>query len=436
MRMKNLELGNKYFASFAKRVRVSAACLLVMIFSVWAADYPLPKGDTRDIHFYNPPVRNLVLFQPSGQTIEKIILCIGDGMGFNQIAMARQKAVGMDGRLWMETLPVVGFVRTFSASSDITDSAAASTAMACGVKTHNGVLGIGTDGKAYASVLEMLSKKGWRTGLVVTSTITHATPAGFAAHVSSRHDEEQIARQMFNHCVDILFGGGRKFWLPVGIQNGARGDRKNLIVMAQRAGYHVVQNREEMMDLTYGPALGLFANETMTTFEPEPMLSEMAQKAIELLSAKSKDWFAPEPKFFLMIEGSQIDSAGHAKDTDNSIRQTLLFDMAVKEALDFARQDHRTLLIITADHETGGLVLEKSLTDSKKIYPDWKTKEHTGADVPLFAFGPGAQDFAGVQDNTDIAKKIAKLTNLSPFPVAVDVPAKNHKKKADAITAP
>ncbi len=429
--MENLKLRNA-----SAKIFLAGMILLAMAFPAQAADYPLPKGDTRDIHFYNPPVRNLVLVQPSGQTIEKIILCIGDGMGFNQIAMARQKAVGMDGRLWMETLPVSGLMRTFSANSDITDSAAATTAMACGIKTDNGVLGIGADGKTYASVLEMLSKKGWRTGLVVTSTITHATPAGFASHVSSRNDEEDIAEQMLNNRVDILFGGGRKFWLPIGIQNGARKDGQNLIDAARQVGYQVVQDRQEMMDLTYGPVLGLFEEEAMTTFEPEPMLSEMTQKAIALLSAKSKDWFAPEPKFFLMIEGSQIDWAGYANDTDNSIRQTLLFDMAVKETLDFARQDHRTLLIITADHETGGLVLAKDAKQPRQIAVRWTTKEHTGAEVPLFAFGPGAGEFAGVQDNTDIARKIAKLTSLSPFPVAADVPAKNHKKKADAITAP
>jgi alkaline phosphatase len=145
----------------------------------------------------------------------------------------------------------------------------------------------------------------------------------------------------------------------------------------------------------------------------------MTQKAIALLSVKNKDWFAPAPKFFLMVEGSQIDWAGHANDSDNNVRQTLLFDMAVKEAIDFARQDQQTLVIVTADHETGGLMLDKDPNDSKIIYPKWKSKGHTGVDVPLFAYGPGSQEFAVEMDNTDISKKIAKLLCVSPFPQAI-----------------
>jgi alkaline phosphatase len=395
-------------------------CFAVLVFSFAAAVsaqtfvYPPAQGDAKDISFYKAPPANWTAGRVSGQDVRNVILCIGDGMGFNEIAFARQKAVGQDGKLWMERLPVAGVMRTFSANHAVTDSAAAVTAMACGIKTKNGTIGIGMDKKAYASILEVLSKKGWRTGLVATSSITHATPAGFASHVSSRGSEEEIAGQMFDSRVDVLFGGGRKFWLSAG-KNGS-----NLIMMAQRVGYHVVQSREELMELTSGPVLGLFAEERMATFAPEPSLFEMTQKAIALLSAKNKDWFAPEPKFFMMVEGSQIDWAGHANDTDNSIRQTLLFDMAVKEAMDFARYDRQTLVLVTADHETGGMLLPEDKINARKIAADWNFKSHTGADVPIFAYGPGAEEFAGVMDNTDIPKKIAKLTNISPFPQALE----------------
>jgi alkaline phosphatase len=384
------------------------------IMSAQTETYPPAQGDTRDISFYKAAPANWAAGRVSGRDVRNVILCIGDGMGANEIALARQKAVGQDGKLWMERLPVAGLVRTFSADHAVTDSAAAATAIACGVKTGNGTIGMGVDKKAYASILEILSKKGWRTGLVATSSITHATPAGFASHVNSRNSEEEIAGQMFDSRVDVLFGGGRKFWLSAG-RHGS-----NLMAMAQRAGYHIVQNREELMELTYGPALGLLAEEGMTTFAPEPSLFEMTQKAIALLSAKSKDWFAPEPKFFMMVEGSQIDWAGSANDTNNSIRQTLLFDMAVKEAIEFARWDRRTLVIVTADHETGGLALPEDKNNSRKVFADWNTKDHTGADVAIFAYGPGSEEFAGVMDNTDIAKKIAKLTAVSPFPQAIE----------------
>jgi alkaline phosphatase len=397
----------------ARIIRTGVIFLLVVVFSAQAWDYKLAGGDVNDLSFYTPAPYDLTLKQAQGHDVRNVILCIGDGMGPNAIVMARHKIVGPQGKLWMETLPVVGLVRTFSQDNIVTDSAAAATAIACGVKTDNGVLGIGADKRIYASILEILSKKGWRTGLVATSTITHATPAGFASHVASRGSEEEIAEQILGNRVDLLFGGGRQFWLPEGFEGGKRKDGRNQIETAQRMGYTVIRSRQEMLDLTYGPALGLFEDDAMTTYQPEPTLSEMTQKAIELLGTKSKEWFAPEPKFFLMVEGSQIDWAGHNNDTADSIRQTLLFDMAVREALDFARADKRTLLIVTADHETGGLTLKKK---DHNIQPTWLSKDHTGADVPLFAYGPGSQEFAGAMDNTDISRKIAKLMRVSPFP--------------------
>ena len=225
---------------------------------------------------------------------------------------------------------------------------------------------------------------------------------------------------MLHSRVDILFGGGWKFWLPTDFAGGVRDDEKNLIISAQDAGYQIVWNRQEMLDLTSGPALGLFENGAMTTYAPEPSLAEMAQKAIAILNAESIDEAAPQPKFFLMIEGSQIDWAGHVNDTNNSIRQTLLFDMAVKKAFDFAVRNRRTLLIVTADHETGGLVFEGRRSIRRRPVPVWTTTNHTGVNVPLFAFGPGSQEFTGVMDNTDIAKKIAWLMTLSPFPQGIE----------------
>lgn len=415
MQRENLRIKNFEWRNASTRIiRAGVGFLLVLTVCAWAFDYKLAKGDVNDLSFYTLAPQNVTFRHTSGRDVRNVILCIGDGMGTNQMALARHRIAGPDGRLWIETLPVAGLVRTFSADSVVTDSSAAATAMACGVKTDNGVLGIGADKQTCVSILEILSKKGWRTGLLATSAITHATPAGFASHVSSRGSEEDIADQLLNNRVDILLGGGRKFWLPEDIGGGVRKDGRNLIEAAQRMGYTVIQSRQEMLDLTYGPVLGLFEDGPMTTLAPEPSLAEMTQKAIQLLSTKNTDWFAPEAKFFMMVEGSQIDWAGHDNDTANSIRQTLLFDMAVKEALDYAREDGQTLVIVTADHETGGLVLNKK--NDREIDANWTTKKHTGCEVPLFAYGPGSQEFAGVMDNTDIPKKIAKLIKLSPFP--------------------
>ncbi|MHC5185099.1 MAG: alkaline phosphatase, partial [Planctomycetota bacterium] len=334
-----------------------------------------------------------------------IILCIGDGMGFNHVALARHNSVGPGKKLHMERLPVVGMMRTYSADDLVTDSAAAGTAMACGIKTNNGMIGMDPDKVPHSSILTLLQKKGWRTGLVATSQISHATPAAFASHVDSRDKQKEIAVQLLNNRVDVLLGGGRKYW------------SEDLLAEAVTAGYEVIGTRDEMAMLKAGPVIGLFADDGMTTFEPEPSIGEMAKTAIALLSLPGREWFSPKPKFFLMIEGSQIDWAAHANDTDRVIRQTLQFDMAVREAVGFAQRDKHTLVIVTADHETGGLVIETEGINKHKIDPDWEETGHTAADVPVYAFGPGSEHFAGVIDNTEIPKRIAELTGLQEFPI-------------------
>ncbi len=375
--------------------------------------YPTPEAghDAADIAFYQPSEQNKPLPSMEGKP-RSVILLIGDGMGHNHVALARHRAVGADGKLFMEQLPVVGIVRTYSADSLITDSAAASTAMACGIKTNNGRIGIAPDGVGWKSLMRIARSKGFRTGLAVTSTITHATPAGFAATVDSRGQEADIASGLLASRVDILFGGGRKHWLAA--PRGSRADGRDLLEEARAAGYQIAYTAEQMAALKPAPAIGLFAEDAMTTVAPEPPLDAMARTAIALLNAKSIDWFAPAPRFMLMIEGSQIDWAGHANDADNAVRQTLLFDLAVRQAVEFARRDKKTLVLVTADHETGGLLLKRD--KDNRIAADWQSKGHTAADVPLYAFGPGAARFAGVLDNTDIPKRIAALLGFDSFP--------------------
>ncbi|MEN6306738.1 MAG: alkaline phosphatase [Anaerohalosphaeraceae bacterium] len=386
--------------------------------SVWAETFVYPKaqGDPTDLSFYEGPGDCTTLDNIETGAIEKVIVCIGDGMGFNEVGLARQAGVGLKKKLWMEKLPVMGAVRTFSGNNAVTDSAAAGTALACGVKTNNGTIGMNKDGVTHHSILEALALKGWRTGLVVTSTISHATPASFGSHVASRGSEADIAVQLLENRIGVMFGGGRKHWLPDGLNGGTRKDNQNLIEQARGYGYAVAYSKEQMEQLTEGPVLGLFADDGLKTLRPEPMLAEMAAKAISLLNKPGREWFAPKPKFFMMVEGSQIDWAGHDNDTDNSIRQTLLFDMAVRNVVEFAMKDRHTLVIVTADHETGGLQLRASSSQPTRFKADWHSKGHSGADVPLYAFGPGSRAFAGVQDNTEIPQKIAALAGVKVFP--------------------
>ncbi len=366
-----------------------------------------PSGSNDDISFYRGPVDATVLKQVSGDEVRNVILCIGDGMGFHHVALA-QDAAGVD-KLWMQTLPVTGEMTTFSANKKTTDSAASGTAIACGIKTNNGMIGMNPKKVSYYSTLEMLAQKGRMTGLVATSPITHATPASFASHVKDRGDQVGIVPQMLANRVDVMLGGGRKYWLPRG-DGGVRDDKIDWLDKARSAGYQVIDSRDELLALRQTPVLGLFGDDGLTTFSPEPMVAEMADVAIKLLARESKN----KNGFFLMIEGSQIDWAGHANDGERVIRQTLLFDVAVQRAIEFAKRDKHTLVIVTADHETGGLELKPR--DDGSLKAKFTTGGHTPVDVPVYAYGPGAENFAGTIDNTDIAKTIARLTGISPFP--------------------
>lgn len=412
-----------------RKVLLPVLLMLLLCSGCWRAQtfsYKMtePKDSSSGYKFYQPPAHNETLLNINDGQIRNIILCIGDGMGLNHVALTRHEALGPDNKLHMEQLPVVGIVRTYSANDLITDSAASSTAMACGVKTNNGMIGMTPDKTVHKSILELLQAKGWRSGLVATSEISHATPASFAAHVKSRNNQSEIAKQLLESRVDVLFGGGAKYWKD-------RPDGRNLFKEAAQAGYQVIHAKDQISTLNDAPTIGLFANEGLTTFDPEPSLSEMSQTAIQLLNSKGDDWFSPQPKFFLMIEGSQIDWAAHANDSDRVIRQTLLFDMAVKEAIEFAQQDKHTLVIVTSDHETGGLVIETDTLNKFKIDPDWEETGHTAADVPLYAFGPGSERFAGVMDNTEIAKRIAELTGIDTFPCIQQEPAISKHMSSD-----
>ncbi len=337
-----------------------------------------------------------------------VILMIGDGMGLAQVTMARLSK-GTSTALRMDAMKVAALVFTHSANSLITDSAAAGTALASGFKANNGMISVLPDGKVVETFLEAAQKRRKSVGLVTTTTITHATPASFGAHVSSRAGEADIAPQYLEKKIDVLLGGGRAFFLPKSAGGSKREDSRDLLQEARAAGYAVVDTREGMTAVRQGKLLGLFQMSYLTTEAPEPSLAEMTGKALELLSP-DKDGF------FLMVEGGQIDSRCHAQDAAGAIKQTLDFDVAIGKALEFARKDGRTLVIVTADHETGGLTLIAPEAGSKeKIRPNWGTKDHSGINVPLLADGPGAVQFQGVMDNTEIPRKLAVLWRLAGF---------------------
>ena len=380
--------------------------VLVFTFSSCEKDYVY----TSTVEYKNQDEQrdnSFTTFNGVENDVKNIILMIGDGMGLGQVTLARLEAAGQDGLLHMDTFPVTGLMRTHSANALVTDSAASGTAMACGIKTNNHMIGMDPDGKKYLSILEAAREHSMSTGLVVTSSITHATPACFAAHVESRHNETAIAKQLIDGKINVLFGGGRSFFLPAH-KGGERKDRLNLIEEAQNRGYVYISTGNEMKNTQEPFMLGLFQNNELLFDETEPSLSELTIKAIEILNAN-------ENGFFLMVEGSQIDWACHDNNKKNMIERTLAFDEAVKSVRDFAEKDGRTLVIVTADHETGGLVVLGNGEDFK-IQNQWATGGHSAMPVPVYAFGPGAFLFTGVYDNTDLAKKMAYLLNINDFP--------------------
>jgi len=350
-------------------------------------------------------------------TIEKatnIILFIGDGMGEEHRKAASWITVGETGFLAMDDMPTIGWAQTRSADNPVTDSAAAATAMSTGVKTNNGVIGLDANLNFVPTILEKAKLQGKKTGLVTTTQITHATPAAFAAHVVNRNMMTDIAEQIIDAQVDVILGGGEDEFLPttdIGCypQTGERADGRNLIDEAVAVGYTYVCDSASFSaidPISTDRLLGLFADEGMS--RPfSPSLVEMTYKAIDILSRNPAG-------FFLLVEGGQIDWASHSNDADNAISDTVELDKAVKAARDYALVNDDTLVIVAADHETGGMSVSLSssgapgedgpfgMPDGKLFYVNWSTSSHTAADVPVTSMGPSSELLTGNYENTQL----------------------------------
>ena len=332
---------------------------------------------------------------------KNVIMLIGDGMGIGPVVATRYTVAGRDGRLAMETMPYVGFSSTHSANRIVTDSAAAGTALATGVKTNNGTISLGPEGKRIKTILELAREMGKSTGIISTKHITDATPAVFVSHVSSRSKLEDIAAQMVRSRVDVVLGGGKRYFVPKS-KDGARTDEVDLLKEAAQRGFSVLNSAEDLANCTSPKYIGLFADNVMTSDRPEPTIAEMTAKAISTLSKNYRG-------FFIMSEGGKIDSEAHGNNRKGTVKETQMFDDAVKAALDFAKADGNTLVIVTADHDTGGMAVSDPSEEHPEPNVGWTTKGHTANYVPVFAYGPGAERFTGCFENTHIPNNIAAL---------------------------
>jgi alkaline phosphatase len=325
---------------------------------------------------------------------KNIIFLIGDGMGTAQIYAAL--TIKKD-KLNIAKFRVIGFHKTYSAKDYITDSAAGATAFSTGHKTRNGYLAVDTNKKSLPTILEMAEEHGLATGLVACCAITHATPAAFIAHGADRNDYEDISPWFLKTDIDVFIGGGRQYF-------DMRKDKRNFTDSLKNRNYQLAYSLNDLNSITKGKIAGLlYQNHPPSMLGGRgDMLGKASTKAISILSQHKKG-------FFMMIEGSQIDWACHNNSSDTLIGEMLDFDDVVGIALDFAKKDGETLVVVTADHETGGFALtENTLVDGKPS-GKFSTKGHTAVMVPVFAYGPGAEEFMGIMENTDIFFKFRKL---------------------------
>jgi alkaline phosphatase len=310
----------------------------------------------------------------------------------------------------------------------VTDSAAAATALATGTKTYNGAIGVGLDGQPLTTILEHAKRAGLSAGLITTCQVTDATPAAFGAHVAVRTDHSEIARQFIEESgVDLILGGGEDYWFPEGnpgaypdLPDGrptewSRGTRGNLVDRARLLGYEYVSTRAELLQVESSRILGLFANQELfhqrpegegDHYDPEVSLAEMTSTAISALS-RNRDGF------FLMVEEAAIDRMAHQNNTRLAIKGVLELDRAVAVAKAFAEADGETLVIVTADHECGGLCIDDHANDlDYRGWMSWATTGHTDVSVPLTALGPGADLLAGEIGNTDLFGALLEAMDL------------------------
>ena len=339
-----------------------------------------------------------------------IILMIGDGMGFNHVELARLVEVGEYGSLNMQNSDWNASSTTYSANAAVTDSAAAGTALATGTKTNNHVVGMDPSLNPLETILEYAQTQNKSTGVVSTCRIVDATPATFMTHTDNRYNLADITQQIVDSDVDVLLGGGLMYF-----------DSNQISTMVSN-GYSVVYNRTELATVNSGRVFGLFASDYMDyeydrDYSVQPSIAEMTNKSIDLLSQDADG-------FFLMIEGGKIDLAAHASDKVRDALDAIAFDKAVDIAKEYVETHSNTILIVTADHETMGLVVQSHNLSSElpgnlpteaerrilraeranNVTVDWTATYHTNWPVPVFAFGDA---FSGLEDdlaldNTDI----------------------------------
>lgn len=330
-----------------------------------------------------------------GYKPKNIILIIGDGMGLSQISYGMYRNGNYT---QLERVPYVGLVKTDNVYGKITDSAAGSTAFSIGKKTCNGAIGQLFDGSYQKTILEYAEENGLSTGLISTSKVTHATPASFIAHNSNRQNYQAIAKDFLKTDIDLVFGGGVSDF-------SKRDDNCNLLDSLKNFDYKVYEGLQ-FPDLEINDKVYVLTDPDQPKGIDKGRDTSYLRKAAKWgVNHLSKN----DSGFFLMIEAAQIDWECHSNDSLGFEQEQLDFERMLKEVLDFAEKDKNTLVVITADHETGGLGIVGTDKISNDVAVKFINKRHTGTMVPIFSIGPGAESFTGIYSNTAVFEKMMLL---------------------------
>jgi len=345
---------------------------------------------------YDQPYEIVKVKPVKGRKVKNVILMIGDGMGLVQVSAAW---VANRGKLNIDNCTSTGFARTWCANKLISDSGAAGTAMATGSKTNYHCISVDTEGNPLTSLTDLAHASGLKTGIVVTCNLPDATPSVFCANNVDRDKEEEVAADYINCNVDYIFGAGREKF-------NKRTDNRDLLDEMKQKGYQVCTNWDETSKIKQGKVFSiLMEGQLPLAKERGDLFTKASLHAIDLLSQNKKGFFA-------MLEGSRIDDCGHWNDMPKLMEEVFDFDQSIGKVLQWAENDGQTLVIVLADHETGGLTLLDGDIKTGTVSGNFSSKGHSGIMVPVYAYGPGAEIFSGIYENTEIFNKIVKLLNI------------------------
>lgn len=366
--------------------------MAAVVASTAAAQFNMPT----QTYVFDKPYKVEKITPPKGKKVKNVILMIGDGMSLMHVYTAW---TANRGQLWLENAQYTGLSKTWCTNRLVCDSGSGGTALATGHKTVYHAVGVDPDGKPLTTLVDLAKQKGKDAGIAVTCRLWDATPCDFSCHNIDRDKEQELVGGYPDSNLDYAFGGGAKYFEH-------RDDGRNVFKELEDKGYHISRTWDDLAAWKSGKVFAVpYDVDTPLPDERGDLLAKASMKGIELMNQNKNG-------FFMMIEGSQLDDYGHFNQLDLLMKETLDFDQTIGRVMQWAAQDGETLVVVTADHETGGLTLVAGDKAQGKVECCFSTKDHSGAMVPVYAFGPGSENFTGIMENTDIFWKIKKLMKL------------------------